>query len=405
LAQLEFTFRKRLAVGGAGFELDIRLDCDAGITVLFGASGSGKTLTLEALAGFLKPDEGRILLHDSILFDSGSGVCLPPQRRNIGYVFQTYALFPHMTVEQNLAFGIQRVPALERRRRIHEMLELFGLIERAGRRPGELSGGEKQRASIARALVTEPRLLLLDEPVRGLDYPLRADFYEILRNVRERYRIPILLVTHDVAEGFFLGDRMAVYGGGRIVQMGTPEEVFHRPHSPAIARLLGISNIFSGVIEELDPMSDRSVLKTPQFSIAAPYLPGRFRGDAVSFCIPREHVALLATGSARSANGRETRIPVRIAEEVFTPTTVRLRLDVVNSPGGPGTPQDSDAMPSGPGSVESEVSRAAYQKMKIAQQKDWLAELPAASIHVFPGQSEPPLGSGLGPRARAERRA
>jgi molybdate transport system ATP-binding protein len=385
LAQLEFAFQKRLAAdGGTGFALDVRLACEAGITVLFGASGSGKTLTLDSLAGFLKPDQGRILLHDSILYDSGSGVCLPPRRRNIGYVFQNYALFPHMSLEQNLAFGIQRVPPLERRRRIHEMLERFGLAERAARRPAELSGGEKQRASIARALITEPRLLLLDEPVRGLDYPLRADFYEILHDIRERYRIPILLVTHDVTEGFFLGDQMAVYAAGRIVQLGTPEEVFHHPHSPAIARLLGIANIFFGVIEELDPMTDRAVLRTPRFSVAAPYLPGRLRGDAVSFCIPREQVALLPPGAQPSGNGRQNRIPVRVAEEVFTPTSVRLRLEVVGPPGAP----EFATLPSdgSPGSVESEVSRAAYQKLKIAQQKDWLADLPPASIHVFPSQ-------------------
>jgi molybdate transport system ATP-binding protein len=389
LSALEFTIGHRLpaADGTPGFELQVELRCDPGITVLFGPSGSGKTLTLDSLAGFLKPDRGRILLHDSILFDSGSGVCLPPQRRSIGYVFQNYALFPHMTVEQNLAFGIQRVPPLERRRRIHEMLELFGLAERAKRRPRELSGGEKQRASIARALVTEPRLLLLDEPVRGLDYPLRADFYEVLRNVRERYRIPILLVTHDVAEGFFLGDRMAVYGAGRIVQTDTPEAVFHRPQSPAIARLLGISNIFSGTIEELDPMTGRSVLSTPLFSVTAPYLPGRFRGDTVSFCIPRESVTLLSPGATMNANGRGNRVPVRIAEEVFTPTSVRLRLDVVVAQDGPATISEKEGRASGTGSVESEISRAGYQKMKIAQQKEWLAELPQASIHVFPPQT------------------
>ena len=390
MAQLEFTIRKHVAPPdmGVGFRLDVTLECHAGITVLFGPSGSGKTLTLDSLAGFLRPDEGRILLHNSILFDSGSGVCLPPQRRNIGYVFQNYALFPHLTVEQNLAFGIQQVPPLERRRRIHEMLELFGLGQRAGRRPQELSGGEKQRASIARALVTEPRLLLLDEPVRGLDYPLRADFYEILADIRERYSIPIPLVTHDVAEGFFLGDRMAVYGAGRIVQLGTPEEVFHRPHSPAIARLLGISNIFSGVIDELDPMAGRSVLRTPQFSVAAPYLPGKFRGDTVSFCVPREQVILLATSTPKSANGRENRIPVHVGEEIFTPTTVRLRLDVVDPAGGSVPAHVTGRVTSGPGSVESEMSRADYQKLKIAQQKDWLAELPPASIHIFPAQVE-----------------
>ena len=364
-----------------GFDLDVSLECAAGVTVLFGASGSGKTLTLDCLAGFLRPDEGRILLNDSILFDAGSGANLPPQRRAIGYVFQNYALFPHMTVEQNLAFGIRRLPSLERHRRIHEMLDLFGLAARASRRPQELSGGEKQRASIARALVTEPRLLLLDEPVRGLDYPLRADFYEILRSVRERYRIPILLVTHDVAEGFLLGDRMVVYAAGRIVQIGSPEEIFRQPRNAGVARLLGISNIFSGTVEELDPMSDCSRLRTPLFSVTVPYLPGRLRGDPVRFCIPREHVALLPVSSPKSGNNC---IPVRVAEEIFTPSTVRLRLDIIQSEAGPASP------PNTPARIESEVTRMAYQKMKLAQQKDWLAELPPASIHIFPEQSEPP---------------
>jgi molybdate transport system ATP-binding protein len=388
LAQLEFRLRRRLPPIGTspGFELNVALECEAGITVLFGPSGAGKTLTLDSLAGFLKPDEGRILLHNSILFDSGSGVCLPPQKRGIGYVFQNYALFPHMTVEQNLAFGIQHIAPLERKRKIYEMLELFGLAPQAARRSRELSGGEKQRTSIARALVTEPRLLLLDEPVRGLDYPLRADFYEILRNVRERFRIPILLVTHDVAEGFFLGDRMAVYGAGRIEQLGSPEEVFHHPQRPSIARLLGHSNIFQGVVEELDPMSDCSVLQTPLFSITAPYLPGRLRGDTVWFCLPREHVALLplaapAGGPAKSASSRENRIPVRIAEEVFTPTTVRLRLEVQLEHDSHPPLSGADAAEN---SIESEVTRAVYQKLKLAHQKDWLAELPASCIHVFP---------------------
>ena len=160
MALLEFTIEKRFPPGRSsapGFDLDARFGCDAGVTVLFGASGAGKTLTLEALAGFLRPDRGRILLNDEILYDGESGVCLPPQRRGVGYVFQNDALFPHMTLDENLAFGIARLPVLERHRRVRGMLERFGLTALAARRPHELSGGQKQRASIARALVTEPR--------------------------------------------------------------------------------------------------------------------------------------------------------------------------------------------------------------------------------------------------------
>jgi molybdate transport system ATP-binding protein len=391
LAQLEVNIQRRFAPNGSapGFALDISLDCEAGVTVLFGASGSGKTLTLEALAGFLRPDAGRILLHNEILFDSGSRVFLPPQRRGVGYVFQNYALFPHMTVEENLAFGIARLPSRERHRRVREMLELFGLATLGGRRPHELSGGEKQRASIARALIPQPRLLLLDEPARGLDHPLRMDFYAVVRNLRETYRIPILLVTHDVTEGFVLADKIAVYRAGRIVQTGSPDEVFLRPRNPAVARLLGISNIFSGTIEELDPMSDTSVIRTAMFSIEAPYLPGKLKGDSVSFCIPREQVTLLprttSQGASKSDRERENQIPVRVAGEITTPSTVRLLLGVQ---GESAKAEGSGGPAQIPVQIEAEISRAVYKKTGIASEKDWLAALPKAFIHVFPEQGE-----------------
>ncbi len=381
MALLELTIGKHLPAteGSPGFDLDVRLACEGGVTVLFGASGSGKTLTLDAIAGFLRPDRGRILLDNEILFDAESGVCRPPQRRGIGYVFQSYALFPHMTVEQNLGFGIARLPALERHRRIREMLELFGLAALGTRRPQELSGGEKQRASIARALIAQPRLLLLDEPVRGLDYPLRLDFYSILRSVRQRYRIPILLVTHDVEEGFVLGDQMAVYEAGRIVQTDKPTEIFLHPRNASVARLLGITNIFSGTVEELDPMADTSRIRTAQFPVTVPYLPGRLRGDRVEFCIPQEHVVLAPPGAATNDPSPENRIPVQVIEEITTPTTVHLLLRVR----GETAAGDGDAPAF---QIESEVSRAAYKKMSLGKQKDWLATFPRAVIHVF---SEP----------------
>ena len=385
MALLELSIQKNFpsTSSAPGFDLDVTLECEAGVTVLFGASGSGKTLTLDCVAGFLGPDQGRILLHNEILFDARSQVFLPPRRRGVGYVFQNYALFPHMTVEQNLAFGIARLPSLERHGRVREMLELFGLAALGTRRPHELSGGEKQRASIARALIPQPRLLLLDEPARGLDYQLRLDFYAVLRDIKERYNIPILLVTHDVTEGFMLADRMAVYRAGRIIQSGKPEDVFLRPRNAAVARLLGISNIFSGAVEQLDPMADFSIIRTALFPVEVPYLPGRLRGDTVGFCIPREHVLLLRPTIERNKHGgenRENQIPVRVVEETTTPSTVRLLLDIQGEAGQ----ADGSAKPL---RLESEVSRATHKKMGIASEKDWLALLPKAFIHVFPEQS------------------
>ena len=147
----------------AGFELSVELQAAAGVTVLFGASGSGKTLTLDCIAGFVTPDTGRVLLDDEILYDAAAKVNLRPQARNCGYVFQNYALFPHMTLRGNLAFAAERKPRLERHRRVNDMLEKFQLAGVSGRRPHEVSGGEKQRCSIARALIGEPKLLLLLE--------------------------------------------------------------------------------------------------------------------------------------------------------------------------------------------------------------------------------------------------
>src|SRR5580700_94655 len=180
---IQARIRKQYAPGpdSAGFSLDLEFQAAAGVTVLFGSSGAGKSLTLDSIAGFVRPDEGRILLDDQILFDGAAGVHIQPRARRCGYVFQNYALFPHMTLRQNLEFAAERAPRLGRHRKVSEMLEKFHLTEVAGRHPYQLSGGQKQRCSIARSLIGAPRVLLLDEPGRGLDAPLRGEFYRVLR--------------------------------------------------------------------------------------------------------------------------------------------------------------------------------------------------------------------------------
>src|SRR5215471_4066507 len=189
-ARLKKTFSPR--PDSAGFSLDLEFQAAAGVTVLFGPSGAGKTLVLDSIAGFSRPDEGRILLDDEILFDGATCVHLAPQARHCGYVFQNYALFPHMTLRENVAFAAERRPRLERHRRVNEMLEKFRIAEAAGRRPHEVSGGQRQRCSIARALIVAPKLLLLDEPAQGLDAPLRIEFYEVLRQVKAEFKTPML---------------------------------------------------------------------------------------------------------------------------------------------------------------------------------------------------------------------
>jgi molybdate transport system ATP-binding protein len=284
----------------APFTLDIRFSADAGITCLFGPSGAGKTLTLDSIAGFVRPDSGRILVNDRILFDAQSGVNTRPQDRRCGYVFQNYALFPHMTLRENLHFAARRTKGIvDRRRRVNEMLERFRLEGVAGRKPHEVSGGQKQRCSIARALVRTPDLLLLDEPARGLDAPLRGELYDILRQVRQEFGTPMLLVTHSLEECFTLADQMLVINDGRLVQEGSPSDVCDRPADLETARLLGIFNVVPVEIVMLDPSQNISILRCGEFRIQSTYYPGHLNGDRVHLLAgPRQL-------SAAPRNGRQ----------------------------------------------------------------------------------------------------
>ncbi len=234
------------------FTLDLAFEARAGITALFGPSGAGKTLTLEGIAGFVKPDAGRIVLEERVLFDHEGRVWVPPQRRECGYVFQNYALFPHMTLRQNLEFALRRDDRGTGDERVSRMLEQFRLSDMAGRKPHEVSGGQRQRCSIARALIGRPRLLLLDEPAQGLDTSLRKELYEVLRQVRREFGTPVLLVTHDLEECFELAEEMFVIEDGRIIQRGTPAAVLEAPASLAVVRLLGQFRIVEAEVVKVE---------------------------------------------------------------------------------------------------------------------------------------------------------
>jgi molybdate transport system ATP-binding protein len=340
----------------AGFSLDIEFRTSAGITVLFGSSGAGKTLTLDAIAGFIRPDEGRILLDDQILFDGAARVHLPPQQRNCGYVFQNYALFPNMTLRENLMFAAERKPRLERHRRVADMLERFRLQDAAGRRPHEVSGGQRQRCSIARALIAEPKLLLLDEPAQGLDAPLRAELYDILRQVRAEFKTPVLLVTHDLDECFELGEEMFVVREGRIVQSGPPRQVLDQPANIEVARLLGRFNLLPAEIRALDPGRDTSRVQVGEFELEGPYFPGHFKGDRVTLCIRPEQ--LRAFG--RSARPGKNQIAAQLQRVVEKPHGVRLEFA---------------------GAIAVDLSRAEYAAEQ--ENREWLIEFPAADLRVL----------------------
>lgn len=319
---IEARIAKRFAAAkdSAAFSLEAEFRAGEGVTVLYGASGAGKTLTLESIAGFATPDAGRILLEDRLLFDAESGVNLRPQARHCGYVFQNHALFPHMTLRENLAFAAERLPRLERHRKVTAMLERFRLAEIAGRYPREVSGGQKQRCSIGRALIGNPRALLLDEPARGLDSDLRQDLYDLLRELRREHHIPMLLVTHDLAECFALADTLLIFSGGRIVQSGDARRVFEQPASPEVARLLGIANLFEAEVLALDPARDTSRVRAFGAELTARYLPGRLLGDRVWLCASAEELRI-------ADRPGENRIPAKLTRIIERPENIRLEFD------------------------------------------------------------------------------
>jgi molybdate transport system ATP-binding protein len=228
----------RISTTLPGFTLDVGWAVRDGFTVLFGYSGAGKSLTLSALAGTLRPDAGRIRLGGETLFDSGSGIWLPPQQRRIGYVPQNAQLFPHMSVRKNVEFALKGVAKTERTSRVAETLERLRVTPLAEKRPHELSGGQRQRAALARALASGPRALLLDEPLSALDLPIRAEMRGVLREVQRDTGIPIVMVTHDLYEACALADTLVVYSGTGAVQVGSPRELVGDPATPEIRRLL-----------------------------------------------------------------------------------------------------------------------------------------------------------------------
>ena len=230
------------------FTLDVDFVLSSGVTILFGPSGAGKTTLLDCLAGLTCPDLGQITVARESWFDGSRQINVPVRARRIGYVFQDLGLFPHLSVDANVQYGISRVDSSERRSRTNSVLESFRIAHLRRRKPGEISGGERQRVALARALVTDPRLLLLDEPLAGLDAPTKSKIVDDLRAWNSAHRIPILYVTHDREEVFALGERVLALENGRIIAQGTPHEVMTAPRQELVAQLAGFENIFDATV-------------------------------------------------------------------------------------------------------------------------------------------------------------
>lgn len=309
------------------FELNVHFSAGAGITVLSGPSGAGKTLILNCIAGFAHADEGRILVHDELFFDAAAHVHLSPRQRRCGYLFQDHALFPHMTVRQNLRFAASvarpRSRGLNRHRQVNELLEVFELSDLAARMPAQLSGGQKQRAALARMLITDPTLLLLDEPTRGLDARLRRAFYDVLRTILDRRRVPVVLVTHDLDECFELADAFYLLERGRILQSGPIDAVFDRPANLDIARSLGIYNIVPATITALDPGRHTSRISVLNCDIDGPYLPGHFIGDHGFLCMRQSEMRVHPASDQMYPNS----LLLRIAGTSRSPQGIRILFE------------------------------------------------------------------------------
>lgn len=340
----------------SGFPLEISLAAKPGITVLLGPRGSGKTPALEAIAGFLRPEQGRILIDDRIVFDAEAGIHLAPRARRCPLLSPKLPLFPHMSLRGNLEFAAAHFPPLERRRRIAEMLERFRLREIADRRPHQLSMAEQQRGLLARALLAAPRALLLDDVGAGLDARSRSDLHSLLREIPTRYGIPLLAATRDLAECVALADQMILMGGGRIWQSGSPQAVLDHPAHVEAARLLGLYSILPAEILELDPQRNSSRLRVGEFELSGPYFPARLRGDRVWLCVERRRLAAVPRAGPPGAN----QIAAELRRAVPTPAGVRLEFE-----------------------EEFSVDLSAPEYEKHKHNKDWLVTFPAGALRVL----------------------
>jgi molybdate transport system ATP-binding protein len=269
---LRVDLKKQFKTGGqVSFTLDASFAIQPGIAVLFGPSGSGKTTVLHAIAGLVIPDDGRIELDSQVYFDSAAGISLPIQKRRVGFVFQDYLLFPHLTALQNVGYGVRSVTSGERRDRAHQLLELLAISEVADRYPRQLSGGEQQRVALARALASDPAILLLDEPLSALDAATRMRLLEEIVEVQRKSMIPFVYVTHSPVDAVRAGDSVLILDSGRVIQEGKPSEVFNAPRNLAVSRAVGNENFLVGRVWDHQEDEGISVIDFGGCQLVTPY--------------------------------------------------------------------------------------------------------------------------------------
>ena len=304
-------------VGGV---FGISLNIKAGeIFTLLGPSGCGKTTTLRCVAGLEQPDSGRISLGGEDLFNSATHTLTPMYNRNIGMVFQSYAIWPHMTVFENAAYPLRagrrpRPPREDIQKRVQRVLEMVGLGQYGDRSATKLSGGQQQRLALARALVREPQLLLLDEPLSNLDAQLREQMRAELKRIQLEWGVTTIYVTHDQGEAMAMSDRVAVLRHGALMQLGRPDEIYNTPENEFVANFIGRTNLIRGTLTQPAAAGEVGIVQTPLGPIACRFTAAHSAGSEVALAIRPENITLTSIAALDQAtdNAMEGRIVTRL---------------------------------------------------------------------------------------------
>jgi molybdate transport system permease protein len=354
------------------FRLSVEFTADGAPLGLLGSSGSGKSMTLRAIAGLETPDRGRIVLHGRVLFDSEARINLPARARRIGLLFQNFALFPHLTVAENVAFGLQRLTPEERDRRVTQQLNAAHLEGMADRYPATLSGGEQQRVALARALAIEPAALLLDEPFSALDTHLRGALERHLRETLARYGGSTLFVSHNLEEAYRICQNLVILSKGGSVAQGAKEEIFRHPPTMEVARLTGCKNFSrarraaDGSIEALDWGCKLRVTQP-------------FAQPPAHVAIRAHHVRVRPAGEF-AAQRRENLFPCRLVAMTETPFRVTLDLRVIgNFAGAAESARENPAE----FQIQAEVFKQEWEAFRDLPQP-WLIELAPERVFLLP---------------------
>ena len=354
------------------FNLDVSLDITGGINSLFGPSGCGKSLTLRCISGLIEPDEGEVTVNNQTFFNKEKRINLPVKNRNIGFLFQDYALFPHLNVEKNIGFGLKHLNKNDRKEKIEQMLSIMRLENLGKRYPNQLSGGQKQRVALARTLVVDPDLLLLDEPFSALDAPVRKRMQEELLRIHKEFPVTTLLVTHSLEEAFTLSSNIAVMEEGKILQMGPKEKVIEEPKCKTVARFTGNRNIFAGKV--ISKEKDHLKVNCDGLELITPYY-NYDLNEIINVSIRPTQVLFVRKDLGKRGFDKENVFKgILLDRRIKHSTSYTLFLKLFSTPKHP---DDYD--------LEIHVTHHIYNKLDLATEKDVYVTLPPESLSLFKG--------------------